>query len=36
MSVISELPDPGAALATAIIEAQEKEITFMQELIKFY
>jgi uncharacterized protein (DUF305 family) len=25
-----------AALATAIIEAQEKEIAFMQELIKFY
>jgi len=25
-----------AALAAAIIEAQEKEIAFMQELIKFY
>jgi uncharacterized protein (DUF305 family) len=25
-----------AALALAIIEAQEKEIAFMQELIKFY
>jgi uncharacterized protein (DUF305 family) len=25
-----------AALAAAIIEVQEKEIAFMQELIKFY
>ena len=25
-----------AALAAAIIEAQEKEIAFMKELVKFY